>query len=56
MNKEARKPGRSQTENLPCPMKFVFFGGRGWQGRRGKGRSVFIVERSKANLSKRYLF
>lgn len=24
MRKEARNPGRSQTENLPCPVKFVF--------------------------------
>ena len=24
MRKEARNPGRSQTENLPRPVKFVF--------------------------------
>ena len=53
MRKEARNPGRSQTENLPCPVKFVFSLGRGRGGGRW-GRSVFIVERSKTNLFKCY--
>lgn len=45
MRKEARKPGRSQTENLPCPMKFVFSLG---------AEGISVYSREKTNLLKCY--
>lgn len=45
MRKEARNPGRSQTENLPCPVKFVFSLGAGQGGWEAGKISVYCREK-----------